>query len=150
MISGFNGSYRFLSNFYPSPINFEGRDYPSVEHAYQAAKTEDDALRATIVGLSAGEAKRAGRGLKLRADWDDVKLTIMLTLLRKKFRDPMLAAALLQTGDSELEEGNYWHDNFWGNCTCVRCGPDGENHLGKTLMKVRTELHPATQTEAAP
>lgn len=140
MISGFNGNYRFLSNFYPSLINFEGIDYPTVEHAYQAAKTLDDDLRKTVVSLSAGGAKRAGRNLKNREDWDDVKLTIMLTLLRKKFRDPILASALKQTGDEELEEGNYWHDNFWGSCTCLKCGHKGENHLGKTLMQVRQEL----------
>lgn len=141
-ISGFNGSYGFLSNFYAIPIEFEGLKYTSVEHAYQAAKTEDDNLRATIASLTTpGYAKKAGRNLLLREDWEDVKIPIMLRLLQKKFRNPILKAALLQTGDAYLVEGNYWHDNFWGNCSCSRCQRiQGENWLGKLLMQVRDEL----------
>jgi ribA/ribD-fused uncharacterized protein len=140
MIARFNGQYQFLSNFYASPINFEGMDYPTVEHAYQAAKTEDPYLRASIAALSdPGKAKASGRGLVLRADWDAIKETIMHVLLIKKFRDPELALKLVNTGGQELIEGNYWHDNYWGKCLCANCH-GGQNKLGTLLMMVRTQI----------
>ena len=143
MITGFNGKYRFLSNFFESPINFEGTEYKTVEHAYQAAKTTDTDLRAMIANAdSATIAKRLGRNLVLRPDWEDVKLTIMLTLLRKKFRDHKhLQATLLATNQEQLYEYNYWHDTFWGTCTCVKHQlTPGANWLGKLLMQVREEI----------
>lgn len=139
-INGFKGEYRFLSNFYPCPIEFEGRMYPTSEHAYQAAKTTEDAFRALIAELSTGAAKRHGRALAMREDWEAVKVPIMLRLLQKKFRDPILKAALLQTGERYLCESNYWHDNFWGNCDCNTCLNTGQNMLGVLLMQVRKEL----------
>lgn len=140
--SGFNGKYRFLSNFYPSVIDFEGRTYQTVEHAYQAAKTIDDVHRLAIAQLpTAAAAKKYGRTLVLRTDWDDVKERIMLSLLRKKYREPVLAVALKETGDIELVEYNYWHDRYWGICECFGCGSVGKNMLGKLLMQVREELN---------
>ena len=59
----------------------------------------------------------------------------MKILLRQKFGDAWLRAKLLATGDAELIEGNYWHDTFWG-----MCNGKGENHLGRLLMEVRSEL----------
>lgn len=147
VIDGFNGEYRFLSNFYiHEPINFEGEDYPTVEHAYQAAKTLDPALRATIAALTPAKAKSAGRNVIVRSDWEDIKLSIMLTLLRKKFRSERLAVMLLKTKSAQLIEGNYWHDNFWGACTCQSCCASGQapgSHLGRLLMQVREELRSA-------
>lgn len=141
MISRFTGGYNFLSNFYPSPLQFEGLDYPTVGHAYQATKAEV-LRRAVQTSGSAGVVKRVGRGLALRADWEEVKLPVMEALLRKKFRDPILAAALRDTGEEELREGNYWHDNFWGECSCAGCADRPHlNHLGRLLMQVRGELH---------
>lgn len=142
--SGFNGQYRFLSNFYPSKIEFETIEYPTVEHAYQAAKSHDPGLRRHISELKTpSEAKRIGRQFALREDWEAVKLPIMKRLLQKKFYDPVLAAALSATGLMELVESNYWHDNFWGSCSCLResCGKTGQNHLGKLLMEVRQEVN---------
>lgn len=53
----------------------------------------------------------------------------------------ILKKKLLETGDAELIEGNYWHDNTWGQCYCPRCkNKIGENHLGKLLMKIRESL----------
>lgn len=145
MIKGFNGEHRFLSNFWQSPIEFEGHTYSTVEHAYQAAKTIDVNMRAYIlVCPSPADAKRAGRNVVLRPDWDAVKVTIMATLLRKKFYDPLLKAALLQTGDEELIEDNYWHDNFWGKCSCTNCAPLIQlNQLGVLLMEARSALRQA-------
>lgn len=140
-VISFNGQYKFLSNFHSSQIEFEGLVYPTVEHAYQAAKTLDNIVREFIRNqVTPGEAKRAGRNISLREDWEDVKLTIMATLLRKKFYDPVLKAALLQTGEAELKELNYWHDQFWGSCTCLKHNDTGDNNLGRLLMELREEL----------
>lgn len=140
-IRGFHGEYRFLSNFFPSPVEFEGLTYPTVEHAYQASKTLDDGMRLVVCNAgSSGQAKHAGRSLVLRPDWEDVKLSIMRTLLRKKFYDPLLKAALLQTGDAQLVEWNYWHDQYWGKCSCASHRGEGENWLGRTLMETREAL----------
>lgn len=136
MISNFSGKYSFLSNFYIVPISFEGIVYPSVEHAFQAAKSLDESERLRIMRLgSPGKAKKEGRYLKLRADWEEVKLGVMLTLLRKKFSFTDLKKMLINTENEELIEGNSWGDTYWGKYYGV-----GENKLGKLLMQVRSEL----------
>ena len=129
----FNSEYVFLSNFYPSPIIIDGIKYPTVEHAYQAAKTIDRREKLAIAATrSPGQAKRMGRKISLRRDWEEVKILTMLELLHLKFRHPVLKDQLLATGDTELIEGNNWGDTFWGVC----CGK-GSNKLGKLLMLVR-------------
>lgn len=110
--------------------------YPSVEHAYVAAKTTDERLRQEIAQISTpGRVKRAGRALVLRPDWDKIKFSIMLELVTIKFQDPALAAMLKATGDAHLIEGNTWNDTYWGVCN-----GRGENMLGKILMYVRSTL----------
>lgn len=138
MISSFHGAYRFLSNFYPVTVVLSGRTYPTVEHAFQAAKTFDGNARDHIMmAPSAGYAKHLGRLVALRPDWDRVKQRVMLELLRSKFTNPVLRAQLIETGTHELVEGNTWGDRYWGVC-----GGTGENHLGKLLMQVREEIQP--------
>jgi ribA/ribD-fused uncharacterized protein len=135
-IESFHGEYRFLSNFWPAIVEMDGIIYPTVEHAYQAAKTFDQSARLKIQALrEPGNAKRAGRRISLRPDWEAVKLNVMLSLLRSKFAEKSLADKLLATGDYELLEGNEWGDTFWGVCRGI-----GHNHLGKLLMQVRKEL----------
>ena len=115
---------------------------PTVEHYFQAAKADSmyDYI-AIATAATPGQAKRAGRKAVLRHDWEDVKMNVMREALRKKFSDPELKAKLLATGDQHLEEGNTWHDNFWGVCHCDRCQDVmAHNHLGKLLMELRTEL----------
>ena len=138
MITQFVEANRFLSNFYPCQVEFEGDVYATVEHAYQAAKTVDPRQRLEIRNLPRpGDAKRMGNMLRPREDWPDVKLQIMETLLRQKFAKPQFRNRLLATGNQELVEGNSWGDRFYG----MVYGPDGkwrgENHLGKLLMKIR-------------
>ncbi|HEU0076845.1 MAG TPA: NADAR family protein [Longimicrobiaceae bacterium] len=132
-VPAFAGVLDFCSNFHPSPVF----GYPTVEAAYQAAKTTDPAVRARIRAAPApAQAKRLGRGLALRPGWEEMKLDVMRTLVREKFsRHPALAERLLATGDVELVERNYWRDSFWGVC-----GGRGENHLGCILMDLRAEL----------
>jgi ribA/ribD-fused uncharacterized protein len=136
-IAEFHGDYRFLSNFFPSVVEFEGITYPTVEHAYQSAKTLDMNERKRIAKCeSPSDAKREGRKLKLREDWETAKFAVMETCVRYKFaHHPELRDKLLATGDATLEEGNDWGDKIWG----VVNG-EGENRLGKILMKVRDEL----------
>ena len=141
MIDAFQEEYRFLSNFYKSPLVFEGETYPTVEHAFQAAKTDDAEERATIrANANPVIAKRKGRKVTLRADWEEVKRDVMRTILRIKFADAELAAKLTATGTEELIEGNFWHDRYWGKCRCAKCGGAGLNVLGESLMQVRQEI----------
>src|SRR2546429_9844883 len=106
-IAQFQGEYRFLSNFYPAVVVFEGITYPSVEHAYQSAKTLDMNERRRIAAITdPGEAKRAGRALHpQRADWEQVKFDVMETCVRYKFTHHReLREKLLATGGATLEE----------------------------------------------
>jgi len=137
-INEFQGRYKFLSNFWPVWLEFEGFFYPTVEHAYQASKTKEPYERKKIrFAKTAGKAKRYGKHVILRQDWEEVKLQIMESLVRQKFtKYKDLCEQLLATGDAKLAEGNWWHDTFWGVCNGV-----GRNHLGKILMKVRNELN---------
>jgi len=137
-ISGasFRGEYYFLSNFFPSRAELEGLTFPTVEHAFVAAKTESIVIRGRVQSIpTPGQAKRFGRTIRLRGDWEDVKLGIMEELIRKKFSLPELRNKLLATEGLKLEEINPWHDTYWG----VYNG-EGENHLGKILMKIRSEI----------
>lgn len=121
-INDFHGVYRFLSNFWPAAVMLDSVTYPSVEHAYVAAKTLDMTMREVVRTTdSPGAVKRLGRlrSFELRPDWDAVKLTIMADLVRQKFAHPELRSKLVSTGDAELIEGNTWGDTFWGVCKGV-------------------------------
>lgn len=136
-IEDFRGSYRWLSNFHMVEVTYDGDVYTSTEAAYQAAKTLLPAERRAIrEAKTAGDAKRLGRKVSMRPDWEDVKIDIMRDLLRQKFKNPDLRAGLLLTGRQHLVEGNTWHDEFWGVCE-----GNGENHLGRLLMDVRSEIN---------
>lgn len=137
MIKEFQGEYRFLSNFWLTKVEFEDIIYPSVEHAYVAAKTLDFTTRKTIAAIQkAGDVKRFGRRLKIREDWEQIKLSVMEELVRQKFTTNLsLKEKLIATGEQQLEEGNTWGDTFWGVCRGV-----GQNNLGNILMKIREEL----------
>lgn len=153
MINRFDGRYSFLSNFYPCEIEYQGIKYPSVEHYYVAMKCNNDQMidgvyytrgdfRELISRIStAGKAKILGRKIKLRSDWDEKKLEVMKWGLNQKFKSDELQQLLLSTGNEEIIEGNWWHDNFFGSCTCAKCGDRGNNHLGKLLMMIRSELN---------
>jgi ribA/ribD-fused uncharacterized protein len=140
-IPQFRGRYSCFSNFYEREVLYEGVMYPSSEHAFQAAKTLDAAGREKVrKQLTCRLAKKMGRALKLRPDWEDVKVQVMEDIVRDKFtRHEDLRAILLSTGEATLVEGNHWHDYTWGVCSCKRC-PPGKNFLGKVLMKIRGEL----------
>lgn len=136
-IDRFDGPYFFLSNFYPSPLTVSGITYPTLEHAFQAAKTEDQQLRSRIAALpTPAGAKRAGRTLALRPNWDELRIRAMRWLLLQKFAPGTeLAQRLIDTGTAELIEGNTWGDRYWGTVNGV-----GENWLGRLLMERREGL----------
>jgi len=136
-IERFTGDYDFLSNFHPSPIEVDGILYPTVEHAFQAAKTFVlEEKQGIAAAATPGRAKRMGRKVQLRPDWEHVKVGIMEELVRLKFATHAdLREKLLATGNAELIEGNNWNDTFWGVCR-----GRGRNELGLILMKLRSEL----------
>ena len=136
MITKFRKEFFFLSNFYPCIITYNGITYSTSEAAYQAQKTLDLEERIRFSKLGPYLAKEEGQKLNIREDWDEVKLEEMYNICKLKFiQNPELGKLLLGTKDEELIEGNDWDDTFWGVCNGV-----GENHLGKTLMKIRDEL----------
>jgi len=138
MINSFDGQFRFLSNYYISfcPISDEfGLKYNSVEAAYQASKTLNREERQIFTTCDPSTAKKLGKKATLRHDWDEVKLEVMENFLRQKFSHPTLKQKLIDTGNEELVEGNWWNDTFWGVCN-----GEGQNHLGKLLMKIRKEI----------
>lgn len=142
MINEFRGNYFFLSNFYDKPVTYGGITYANNEAAFQAQKVLDDAIKQKFTNLEPNEAKKLGRKVKLRPDWEEVKDDIMYQIVKAKFeQNPDLRRKLLATGNQELIEGNTWHDNHFGNCSCPKCrNTKKENVLGKILMKVREEL----------
>ena len=138
-ITDFHGDYFFLSNFYTSPLWYNGKLWPTVEHAFQAAKVDGETADKILLAKTPGEAKRLGRSGKMRPDWDEIRVKTMEECLMRKFLcNPELLQKLLDTGDEELIEGNTWHDQFWGDCNCPKCtNTPGQNMLGKSLMTLR-------------
>lgn len=150
--------YGFLSHFHPCALALDGEDWPSVEHYYQAQKSDDPAYRAAIrAAVHPGHVKRLStaphlpkrfskgswfkkHGLAPRPDWDAIKLAIMTRADQAKYdQNPDLAALLLATGTADLVEDST-SDRFWG------IGPDGlgANHAGRLLMAIRDALQART------
>jgi ribA/ribD-fused uncharacterized protein len=134
----FRNEYRFLSNFWEAPVSYKGLTYQSAEAAFQAQKCQNEAEKEQFTVLRSNEAKRLGRYVQLRPDWENVKLPIMEEIVRaKSTQNEDLKQLLLATGELVLEEGNTWGDTFWGVDAQTR---EGRNHLGKILMRIRKEL----------
>ena len=145
-IKEFRGEYEFLSNFYEHPFVYNGQAFRNSEAAFQAQKTLDPAERLKFSAMSASESKRAGRRVTLRPDWEQVKDQVMRAVLMAKFADPTLKKKLVRTIGIHLIEGNTWHDNYWGSCTCTKCGDKGQNVLGKLLREVRHKYREEVMT----
>ena len=132
----FRGDYAFLSNMYESPIKLGGITYTCAEAAFQAAKLSDKNARAQFAGLTGPEAKKLGRQVTLRPDWEKIKLDVMRWVIHEKFaQNPQLAAKLKATGITELVENNGHNDTFWG-----RCDRKGQNWLGVILTEERMKI----------
>lgn len=176
VINRFDNKYAFLSNFYESTVSYNGIVYQNSEAAFQHAKcsnlstdeqfkvidrlfnktkilimpyvnrNDSNPLGTVFSKVNPSIAKRLGRAVPIRDDWDEVKYSIMNNIVYNKFNQHKdLRDKLLSTGDAQLIEGNYWHDNTWGVCNCDKCagmkGSNGNNNnLGKILMDVREKL----------
>ena len=139
MINEFKGKYYFLSNFYNAPIMYEGLLYQNNESAFQSAKVTDIEKRKQFCSKDPSTAKKKGRNVTLRHDWEKIKANVGEMIFINSDNDPCgcndKAGRKLDTGDKELVEGNVWNDVYWGVCR-----GRGKNMLGKILMKVRKEL----------
>ena len=145
MIDSFSGQYAFLSNFYAHEIEYEDAVYPTNEHAFQAAKTDDKAARAAIAAAATPtQAKKLGRSVDLIPGWDQYwRYWTMENLIYVKFSPKSsLSLDLLITSPRALIEGNAWHDQIWGDCRCggFSCRTVGMNLLGYMLMRHREHL----------
>lgn len=135
--------YGCFSNFYPCKIEYDGIVYKNSEAAWQAQKTLNSLKRAEFASLSGTQAKKGGRSITLREDWETVKYNLMVDILLTKFsQNEKIKHILLSTGNAMLvEDTTGWHDNTWGDCSCPKCkNIKGRNLLGKALMEVREEL----------
>lgn len=133
MINSFKGKYYFLSNFYEAPVTYDGITYQNNEAAFQAQKTLCNNEKIEFSKLNPSEAKRKGRKVTLRPDWEQIKETRMLEICKAKFnQNSDLCDMLIATGNTHLEEGNTWGDKVWGTVDGI-----GQNRLGKILMDVR-------------
>lgn len=134
LIDKFEGEYYFLSNFYMCPVYYNGLIFANNEAAFQSAKCPERMKE--FCNLAPSNAKKLGRKVDLRADWEEVKEHVMYDICKAKFtQNPYLTELILKTGDAELIEGNWWGDKIWGMCDGA-----GENRLGKILMRIREEL----------
>lgn len=134
-IESFRGYNGFLSNMYPSPITLGGVHYTCAEAAFQAVKLADKSARKMFEGLTGSEAKKLGRKIQLRPDWESIKINVMRWIISEKFKqNPELRMKLYRTRNFELIEGNTWGDTFWGVCN-----GKGRNWLGRILMEYRDE-----------
>ena len=131
----FQGEHRWLSNFWPATVTLDEVSFPTIEHAYQAAKTAPS-QREQFRHCTAGQAKKLGRTVRMRADWEQVKVATMRSLVEQKFAPGTeLGEKLKATGSGQIVEGNNWGDVFWGVCR-----GRGQNWLGRLLMERRAFL----------
>lgn len=132
--------YGCFSNFHEGPYEIDGKMWPTTEHYFAAMKTLDPNLQEDIRKAPTPlDAKRMGRVVPLREDWEDAKYDVMLDALRAKFgNNPKLKEVLLSTGDALIYEDSPY-DKVWGTGERGGVGT-GQNLLGKALMQVRNEL----------
>lgn len=157
IINSFKNEHSWLSNFYPVKMYHEGIWYNSNEHFYVAHKFHKDAvclvpdpynpdnmitIHCRQFAATCEKPKQFGKTAKLPTNWDKgLKDQIMSLGLDIKFEIPAMKEKLLATKGIELIEGNTWHDNYWGNCTCKKCITiPGQNKLGKMIMAKRDAI----------
>jgi ribA/ribD-fused uncharacterized protein len=126
---------------FEDPLVYEGIFYVTPEHFYQAMKSKSKLYRERVAACKTGMlAKRLGRKVNIREDWEDVKLMVMERAQRHRFQIGTKWRERLVETDGEIVEWNYWHDRIWGKCTCEKCKGNGRNLLGEMLMKIRDEI----------
>lgn len=137
MIKEFKNQYFFLSNFYEYPIYYNKLVFCNAEAAFQAQKVINEKDQYKFINLNASQARKLGKTVQLRKDWEEIKDNVMYEIVKRKFlTNKELQQKLLETKEEELVEGNWWHDTYWGVDSKTGIG---QNKLGKILMKVREE-----------
>lgn len=138
MIKEFKNQYFFLSNFYEYPIYYNKLVFCNAEAAFQAQKVINEKDQYKFINLNASQARKLGKTVQLRKDWEEIKDNVMYEIVKRKFTiNKELQQKLLETKEKKLVEGNWWHDTYWGVDSKTRIG---QNKLGKILMKVREEV----------
>lgn len=138
MIKEFKNQYFFLSNFYEYPIYYNKLVFCNAEAAFQAQKAINEKDQYKFINLNASQARKLGKTIQLRKDWEEIKDNVMYEIVKRKFTiNKELQQKLLETKEEELIEGNWWHDTYWGVDSKTGIG---QNKLGKILMKVREEV----------
>ena len=144
-IVSFKDEYSFLDTVFPSRVDYEGVSYPSAESAFQASKLRNEAERKRFAECSPDKARSKGAGITPYNGWEDVRLSIMERIQESKFSgNPELRQKLLSTGSKKLIYGNKRKDTYWGVDPITW---NGENNLGKLLMKTREKLTGGTDHE---
>jgi ribA/ribD-fused uncharacterized protein len=145
IINSFRGHFDFLSNFsLHGFVDIHGNEWKTSEHYYQAAKTNDKKEKLIIWAADTpGRAKRLGQRVNMVSNWSGKKISVMYRALKMKFdQNKDIQKKLKSTFEYKLIEGNFWHDNYWGNCFCDECKEiEGENYLGNLLMIIRDEYN---------
>lgn len=135
-----NRAYGFLSNLYKNPVKFDGRLFPTSEHAYQFGKFRDGKVREWAMKCPKPHLLAIFCHNLLLWDivenWNKIKVDRMYRVLKAKFLDPELKKKLIETGNSKIEEDSKT-DYFWGRGKTGK----GKNMLGNLLMKVRDEIN---------
>lgn len=139
MIKEFQKEYRWLNNFAPVKITLDNIDYYSVEHAYMSAKSDNIEWKKFCSDSEnkAGDVKRKSKTLKVKDNWNEIKIQIMRECIKQKFNQEPYKTKLLNTGTEYIQEGNMWNDKFWGVCLKTN---KGQNNLGKLIMEIRNQL----------
>lgn len=121
-------------------MRFGNHCYKSAEHFYQAIKcvNESDTKRIRKAETSK-EARILGQRVDCDPNWNERKIDVMRFILQLKFQKRKMLNKLLETDNAELIYLNYWHDTFWGVCTCTEHKRTGQNELGKQLMEIRSQ-----------
>ncbi|WP_267245851.1 NADAR family protein [Streptomyces sp. PR69] len=116
---------------YPALVEYAGRRYPTVEHAYWALAVRDPATHdAVLAAASPSQAQEIAVAAPLRDGWEAGREAVMTALHRAKFRQhPQLLAALLATGDGRIVYRGAG-SAFFG----------ARNRMGRLLEQVRAEF----------
>lgn len=134
----------WFSNFLPfdEPFAYQNISYPTPEHFFQAMKSKDVEERKKVsLASTPKQAKHLGYKVKLREDWEEIKLKVMMTALKYKFSPGTSWYEKLKNCTGEIVEWNYWHDNFWGHCLCSNCqNKEHKNYLGRMLSQLRSKI----------
>ncbi len=135
-----------LSNFYHYPMTIDGKTFNTVEHYFQAMKaTTPQEFELIRTQPSPAMAKKQGRKVLMRSDWESIKEQVMYIALEAKFSKPEMQAQLLYTNDLVLIEASP-SDKYWGagasKTQIMQTGSyPGMNRLGVLLMALRYEIY---------